>query len=387
MKFFVKISILSISLLIIISGALVSPALGSIQDYFPLANDYTIKLLVTLPSMFIIPFSLISGKISDRVNKKVLVVLGLILYIVGGVGGAFVRDIYQLLASRAVIGIGMGILLPLIGSIISELYKGDEKVKMMGFSNATSNFGGILGTFFSGKLTLISWRYVFLLYLVAVISLTLVLIWMPSSKVVLNNKKIKREINSSVVKISIIAVLVNISFYSIMTNIALYMRAENLGRADSAGIAISTLTFAGFASGVLLHKLTYYFKKYTGVISLLLIGMGFVFVSRSYSLYILLIGVALIGFSMGILTPMFQLKVIECTPKSNNTYALSFLNGAIYLGKFASPIVLTTISNAIGWRTNRQMFMFLGVVIILGSALGLIKRLEVFKEKNVFNKI
>ncbi|WDV44484.1 MFS transporter [Clostridiaceae bacterium M8S5] len=384
------IAILSISFLIIITGALVSPALGSIKEYFPLASTYNIKLLVTLPSMLIIPASLASGKLSSKINKKKLVVIGLILYIIGGACGAFVSTLSQLLLVRGIIGVGMGILLPLIGSLISDIYKGKAKVKMLGYSNASSNLGGILGTYFSGKLALIGWRYIFLLYLVAVISFTLVIIWLPSSDIVLKKKKASSSyMNKEVIRVSVIAIFTNIAFYSVMTNIALFLINENLGRADSAGLSISFLTLAGFLSGLLLHRLTALMKKMSISVPLFLMSIGFVIISRATTFTGIIVSVVMIGFSMGILTPVFQLKVIEVTPKNNNTFALSFLNGSIYFGKFASPIVLTLIASLFGWDSQRVVFLFVSIMVLAIALVDILYQSEFFKsfKKNrLYNK-
>ena len=79
-------TILSISLLTVMASTAVSPALSSIKESFAGISDTSAKLVLTLPSLIMIPFSLLSGWLSARMNKKTLVLLGMLLYLIMGVG-------------------------------------------------------------------------------------------------------------------------------------------------------------------------------------------------------------------------------------------------------------------------------------------------------------
>ena len=50
-----KLAILSISLLTIMASAAISPALSAIQDHFYDVDELYIKMIITLPALFIIP--------------------------------------------------------------------------------------------------------------------------------------------------------------------------------------------------------------------------------------------------------------------------------------------------------------------------------------------
>ena len=67
-----KISLLSISLLAIMAGAAVATGLGEIAKAFPGESQTMIKLILSVPPLFIIPFSILSGILSSRMSKKKL---------------------------------------------------------------------------------------------------------------------------------------------------------------------------------------------------------------------------------------------------------------------------------------------------------------------------
>ncbi len=63
-------AILSVALLTVMAGAAISPAIANIGKAFPDASPGLIKLVLTMPSLMVIPFALISGKLCDRFGKK-----------------------------------------------------------------------------------------------------------------------------------------------------------------------------------------------------------------------------------------------------------------------------------------------------------------------------
>lgn len=87
----IRIAVLSLSLLTVMSGAAVAPAVADIIAYFPDASPLLGKMVLTTPALTIIPVALITGIMSRRVSRKRLVYVGILFYIVGGTGGKFFR--------------------------------------------------------------------------------------------------------------------------------------------------------------------------------------------------------------------------------------------------------------------------------------------------------
>ena len=63
------VGIFSISALNALPGLAVSPILGDLNKIFPSATDLEIQMLSSLPSLLIIPFILLSGKLTEKVNN------------------------------------------------------------------------------------------------------------------------------------------------------------------------------------------------------------------------------------------------------------------------------------------------------------------------------
>ena len=166
-------AILSVSLLTIMASAAISPAMAQIGQAFPGTNKTVVKLILTLPSLLIIPFSLLSGWLATRIRKRTILVWGLGIYCVAGAGGGLAQSIGQLLVIRAVLGVGIGLIMPLSTTLIADFFEQDARTRMMGLSGAVNNVGGVVFLSVSGWLACISWRWAFSVYALSLITLLL----------------------------------------------------------------------------------------------------------------------------------------------------------------------------------------------------------------------
>src|SRR5690625_7282183 len=104
-----KPTIISISMATVMAGAAISPALGLIAKAFPDASPTMIKLILTAPSIIIIPFSFLSSYLTSKMTKRTIILIGLIIYLIGGVGPQFVSSIEMLIGLRLFLGAGVEI--------------------------------------------------------------------------------------------------------------------------------------------------------------------------------------------------------------------------------------------------------------------------------------
>jgi len=225
-KFLIRASILSISLLTVMASAAVSPALAKIKQAFGNVDITLIKLVLTLPSLLIIPSSLIGGWLASRMKKKYLLLIGLVIYFLGGVGGGFARNITELLIIRALFGIGAGLIIPLSTSLIADFYEGEERAKMMGYSGSTSHFGGVIFLLVSGWLACISWRYAFAVYALSLVIIFMVMIWLPEPESKRAAGVNKVALPAGIYICAILGALMMIAFYAAPTNLAMFIESE-----------------------------------------------------------------------------------------------------------------------------------------------------------------
>ena len=169
-------SILSVSVLTIMAPTAVSPALAAIRDAFPGISATQAKLVLTLPTLVMMPMGLLSARLTARIDKKRLLLTGMVLFLVFGVAGGFVNDFRLLLLMRLLFGVGLGIMTPLSTSLIFDFAPDPGKrSKLLGLQGSSNQLGGLIFMSLSGVLASMSWRYSFLVYAFVIVSIILTL--------------------------------------------------------------------------------------------------------------------------------------------------------------------------------------------------------------------
>lgn len=367
-----KTTILSSSLVTVMAGAAVSPALATIALAFPNTNPVLIKMILTIPAVLMIFFSLLSGKLTEKFTKKSILIVGLILYIVGGFGGSFANSIYPLLFSRVVLGMGVGLIYPISTSLIADFFSGDERTSMMGFSQAASNLGGIITTILSGVLAKLSWRYAFYVYLIGVLVLLLIVFVLPKQVRKETDNLNKSKVPLSIYKLTILAILTMVAFYAIPTNMALFMENEKLGDSGIAGIVLASLSLAAFISGMIFTRVTKIFKKLTTFSALTAMSTGYLGLSLSHNIVSVIMSIFVLGLGVGVITPIILVKTVSLVPKQSSTIALSIVGSGIFIGQFISPIIFGITGKIFNNNTIRFGFRILAFELVLATIISLV---------------
>ena len=292
-----KPTIISISMATVMAGAAISSAIGLIAKAFPDASPTLIKLILTAPSIMIIPFSFLSSYLTTKLTKRMIIMIGLVIYLIGGIIPQFVASIELLLALRLLLGAGVGLLMPLAMSLINDYYTGKERTKMMGYNSAFSNFGGIITILLAGWLASFGWRVPFNVYFLGLFIFVLVFFFLPKGEI---QKPDKNETKSRLPLIAYGFALamggIMLAYYSVATNMALFLEQNKIGGSTLAGTIVSFTTVGGMITSIFLVQLEMTFKKF--VIPVMLFGMGvaFLFLSFTSSVPLVILSVCLIGF-------------------------------------------------------------------------------------------
>ena len=89
------VGIWSVSALTSLPGLAVSPILGQLTTIFPYATELDIQMLTSLPSLLIIPFVLLAGKLAEKRDFVRLLKVGLWMFAASGVLYLFSDKMWQ----------------------------------------------------------------------------------------------------------------------------------------------------------------------------------------------------------------------------------------------------------------------------------------------------
>lgn len=128
-------------------------SLGGLNHYSWVFSAYLITSTITVP---------VWGKLSDLYGRRLLFQLGIAIFLVGSVLSGMAATMTQLIAYRAVQGLGAGALVPLAMTIIGDVYTVEERARMQAFFSGVWGLSSVVGPIVGGFITdQLSWRWVF----------------------------------------------------------------------------------------------------------------------------------------------------------------------------------------------------------------------------------
>ena len=167
------LAVWSVSAVVSLPGLAISPILGDLNKVFPHATDLEIQMLTSLPSVLIIPFMLLAGRLSVTGNKFKLLVVGLTVFFLSGFACLFINQMWLLILVSCLTGIGAGIIIPLSTGYIVDYFTGDYRVRQLGYSSSINNLTLVLATMLASYLANVDWHLPFLVYTLPAIPLIL----------------------------------------------------------------------------------------------------------------------------------------------------------------------------------------------------------------------
>jgi len=316
-------------------------------------------------------------------KKKTLLITGVILYIIGGVSGAFAGSIYALLALRAVMGIGVGLLLPLTRGLIADFFSGEERTEMMGYATSFNNFGGIVAFLIAGYISVYSWRYPFFIYLLGFFVLYMILVYMPDQEIK-EKPDTKVQVSKNVWLLGLgMFYLVQI-FYAIPTTLSIYVHEINLGTTFTTGILIAVLTLGSLIFGLIFQKVKFKLKGWTPIVGLSLMTLSMFITAVTPNIYVLVMALFIMGFGLGIMSPMLYLLSTTESKAKDATFALAIMSSFSFFGQFSSPFILEFLQFVFNLNNPNSPFIISAIIGVIGIIFVLInKKLKIFNQNNL----
>lgn len=331
-------------------GAVIMPILAVLAAAFP-GDEVKINLLVSIPPLVVIPTTLITARLCYYVSRKTLLTVGQILYILGGVGAAWFANIDYILAMRVILGIGCGIVYPIVPTLIAQFYSGHERAKMLGWGNAVGGMFAMAITLAAGALGTIGWHWPFYLDLFFVIVLIMQLRFLPkvpAEKDMTDLQSLRRsDVSRATARLDyrvwLCIGLMLVSFMCGMVNllkVAMLLSESGIGNSAAAGVASSVMTGTSFLFAFSFPYVYRVIKRYTILLPLFTACTAFFCMYVAGNLAIVLVGCALFGCFLGYLIPYLQTTLSAITHPLRRTVVLAGLSSAMFAGQaLATPYV------------------------------------------------
>lgn len=373
----VLLAIWSVSAIASLPGLAISPILGDLNKIFPKATDLEIQMLTSLPSLLIIPFVLLAGKLSVGKDKLKVLATGLSIFFLSGVACIFAGSMMWLIVISCILGIGAGMVIPFSTGLVVDYFTGDYRVRQLGYSSAINNLTLVLATAVTGYLANVDWHLPFLVYTLPGISLALSFFLKrrrsgpePAQSIQLRHKTIDRR------KLVGLMLFYFFATYAVLvvTFYASFLVDDYKIDSSFSGVLISLFFLAIMLPGLFIGNIIRVLTHNVNLVSLVLICAGLLCVGIFRDKTLLIVGVLCSGLGYGIIQPVIYDKAATIAPPRSATLALSFVMSMNYLAVMVCPFVVDMFRHIFGTHSDRFPFFFNAVLVFVLAVVTFLRR-------------
>ena len=365
-----KVSILALSFILTTSFSISSAPSGMFAYYKGIPHSM-IELLVSRPSAGIMVSLIFNKWIGRLFSERQMIVIGLVAYALCGFIPLISPAYPVVFLSRIIFGMAVGLLNVSAIAIISERYKGKERVQTLGIRGSAEVVGTAVLTFGVSLLIRFGWQAAFLVYGISIPILLLYLLFVPySSKTVGVEEKHRNDQMTAgqwrtALGLAVVAASIVLSNVMITVRIPSVVEQVGHGTAQTAGIMLAAMQFVGILAGLAFSPLTQLFRDRLLVVSGVAYGLTQMLIGVSTNLIVTILA----GFAYSVALTTVYNVLSDQMPAG----VLSQATSIAVLGCSAGSIATTFVLSLLGTVSSTPAFIFgfSGILMILISFFSL----------------
>lgn len=337
-----KLSLITLlvgSMLILMGGAAVAPALPQISLAFPEYDGIWITMIITLPSLAIAVTGFAVGMMADRFGKVRTLCVSLAVFAAAGMSGYVIDDLPLLLVSRFFVGVGIAGLTSCITALLSEYYHGTARVKVLSYQSAAMGIGVLVLETGGGALAGYGWHSPFLIYGLGFVILALVIVSLREPKpmeISSARPADGRTGDRSIVLYCYIGIFCTMLFsFTLPTRLPTYM-AEVLGEASLMSGIVLGIHGTVQACVTLMHRrIADHVDRFAIIpLGLCLIAISLVMFALPAGLAVTIVNACIMGVGIGLISPTVVNLLAEQVTSDTSGKVMGGYSTLLNLGQF-----------------------------------------------------
>ncbi|GAB2463925.1 MFS transporter [Xylanimonas ulmi] len=369
-----RTAVLASAGLTIMAPALIAPSLPAMAGHF---DDQTaVRLALTITSLAIAVGAPLAGVLADRIGRRPVLLGGLAVYAVAGSAGLVVPNLGTLLATRAVLGLGVAAVTTAVGALLTDWFTGRRRATYLGYQQAAASLGGVVLLPLAGLLADVGWRAPFWLYAVAAPIAALALVAVPRTRSVpaarpsggtTSSGTPSPRLAGRVVGLYLLALAATAVFYMAPTQLPFLLGEMGAGP-GVVGVAIAGSTLTSLAGSLAFPAVRRRLSPTAITLAALaLLGAGWTLIGQAGGLGLVVIGLLVGGAGVGLTVPNLNLRLGDLAPDGRRGRILAGLVTGIFLGQFLSPLAAGPLVTSAG---PEGAFVAAGLLTLVGAALA-----------------
>jgi MFS family permease len=365
----------------VLGATLISPVLPLLSKQFSevAGSAALVPLILTIPSLAIGITAPFAGSIVDRIGRRRILLVALIVYAILGTAPLYLDSLWGILLSRVGVGITEAAVLTASTALLTDYFSGRRRNRYLSLSTVVTSFSAAIFLGVGGVLGENGWRAPFWLYGLSLILFVPVLIavWEPRSD--RQNAKRTARVQLPPIPVGymvlplIVGFLTGIVFFSILVELPYVL--TGLGVKNTAAIGgFTAISSLAAAAGSVTFRWTAKFGPQGIVPAMLaLSGLGLVTIWIAPSVPLAVVGAVVTSFASAMLIPTGLTWIVARLSIDQRGRAIGRGSGVLFIGQFLCPLILLGLTSVVGRLTTAMGVLGLisfAAAVILGLALA-----------------
>ncbi|MEO0868789.1 MAG: MFS transporter [Cyanobacteria bacterium J06642_11] len=347
------------------AGAVVAPVFPEIVDYFELSDRWA-GVLVSAHTLTTAIASLVFGLLASRLGSLRILLSCLVGYAIFGGLGTVANGFWGILFSRALVGIASGGIGAGSIGILSNLYDGEARTRMMGYATSALATATVIFPILGGGLgDLYHWRAAFWLYGLGLPVALGGLLLLPKGKqhrtTLPQTDGISRVLKQNRVWLLFLALATaSAIFYVVVVYAPLYLRqainaSSLLNGFVLAARSVGAAVIAAVGAAKVSKKLGAGRAIATGF---LLMAISLATIPSVLAPSLMLLAGLIFGLGFGLVMPNFYSALADLSSDSQRSGVLAIGTGCASMGQFISPFIFGPI-----WASSGTQVFYIAAAI------------------------
>ena len=362
----------------VLGAVLLTPVIPALFGAFPGYPPEMVLLILSAPALMIAIFAPFAGQIADRVGRKNLLVVALIIYAFVGTAPLWLpAELPLILVSRLLVGVCEAAIMTCCTTLIGDYFSGTRRNKYFGLQSVFTTIsatifilvGGILGG--AG-----GWRTPFLVYGISLIVAVwvIVAVWEPKKTEAARAAaaaQAKAPIPWAILALPLVVTLFGgFAFFVVLAEPAVIYGTLGLTDPQAIGPISAAASIATAILALLFVRFARLGAKVLLPVAFGAMALGYVIVwiaAGAGSLPGVIAGVLVASAGTGLLLPTLVSWSVGRIPFLSRGRSTGVWTAAFFLGQFVTPLLIGVIQGAL----SVQVAVAVGVVGIVCAVVAI----------------
>lgn len=359
------------SCLPILGGVLIAPVLPRIAGHF--ADSANTALLVpivlTLPALMIALFSPFAGLVADRLGRKRLLVMAMMVYGICGPLPLVLDNLNAILLSRAGLGLAEAAIMTCCTTLIGDYYEGKSRARLLAWQTIVTSLSAATFFMVGGMLGEHGWRTPFSVYFIGLLFVPLMqlALWEPlQTKSAQSVTQPEAEPSTfpwrSLSVICLLTVVATLGFFVVPVQTGFLLGHLGIDSPQSTGMAIGISHAAVFVGALSFRWLNRIGPGLLLAATFLISGVGLMLLAAATDYRTVVIAMLVNGLGCGLMLPTVVNWALSSLSFEHRGRGTGAFTASFFGGQFASPLLVMLLSGGAGGRVDAVAMIGWGLV-------------------------